>query len=97
MKDLVFLYAYLFPCKSKTNIKDDVPDNNKLPPLVEHKTTSFPENKCLYKYEIYPETLMKILKPIIFDKMVCLNVFCRGAFTYVCLVSHILHIILKYF
>ncbi len=57
MKDLVFLYACLFPCKIGTNIKEDVLDNNELPSLVEHNTSSFPENMRLFKtkYALKPK------------------------------------------
>jgi hypothetical protein len=59
MKDPMFLYAYLFPCKNiKINIQEDVLGNNALPLLVEHTTSSFPENKHMYKNEIYPKALV---------------------------------------
>ncbi len=55
----MFLYAYLFPCKNiKINIQEDVLGNNALPLLVEHTTSSFPENKHMYKNEIYPKALV---------------------------------------
>jgi len=55
----MFLYAYLFPCKNiKINIQEDVLGNNALPSLVEHTTSSFPKDKCMYKNEIYPEALV---------------------------------------
>lgn len=96
MTNLVILYAYLFPCKIGTNIKEDVFGNNELPSLEEHNTSSFPKDKRLYKNEIYLEAQVKILKLIIYDGMVCLSVFSRGVLTYIYLVSHILHIFLKY-
>jgi hypothetical protein len=91
MKDLV-LYAYLFPCKIKTNIREDVLGNNKLPSIIEHNTSSFPEGRRLYKNKIGLEAQAEILKLIIYDGMVCLSVFNRGVLTHVYLVSHILHI-----
>ncbi len=96
VKDLVLFYAYLFPCKIKKYIKEDVLDNKDLPLFVEHKTSSFLEDRCLYKNKICLEALAKILKPIIFNGMVCLSVFDEGFLTYVCFVSHILHIVLNY-
>jgi len=91
MKDLV-LYAYLFPCKIKTNIRENVLGNNKLPSIIKHNTSSFPEGRHLYKNEINLEAQAEILKLISYDGMVCLNVFNRGVLTHVYLVSHILHI-----
>jgi hypothetical protein len=96
MKDLILLYAYLFPCKIRTNIREDVLGNNELPSTVEHKTSSFRKDKRPYKNEIYLEAQAEILKLIIYDGMVCPSVFSRGVLTHVCLVSHILHIFLKY-
>lgn len=92
MKDPILLYAYLFPCKIETNINEDVFNNKDLPLLVEHKTSSFPEDRRLYKNKIYPETLAKIVKLIIFYEMVCVSVFDERVLMYVYLVSHILHI-----
>jgi hypothetical protein len=95
MKDLMFLYAYLFPCKnSKINIQKDVLGSNALPSLVDHTTSSFPEDKHMYKNEIYLEALVYILKPIISNEMVCRSVFSKRVLTYVYLVNHILHIFL---
>jgi len=64
--------------------------------LVEHKTSSFAKDMCLYKNELCknelcPEALVEILKLIIYDGMVCLRIFGGGVLMYVNLVSHILH------
>ncbi len=70
MKDLVFLYAYLFPCKIITNIKEDVINNKDFPSLVEHKTSFFPKDRCMYKNKICPKALIEFFKSIIYDEMV---------------------------
>jgi hypothetical protein len=45
MEELVFFYAYMFPCKIETNIQD-IFGMRKLPTLILHLTSSFPKDMC---------------------------------------------------
>jgi hypothetical protein len=86
MEELVFFYAYLFPCKIKTDIQD-ILGARKLPALILHLISSFPKDLCLYKYEIFSEVLLKIMLPIFHGNLISLSIFGGGVVTYVCLVS----------
>jgi hypothetical protein len=77
MEELVFYYAYLFPCEIKTNVHD-IFGMRKLPTLIPDFTSSFPKKLRLYKYEILPKTLLKIMLPIFHGNLVCFNIFGRG-------------------
>jgi hypothetical protein len=86
MEELVFFYAYLFPCKIRIDI-NDILGMRKLPALILHLTSSFPKDLCLYKYEILPKALLKIMLPIFHGNLMCLNIFGKGVVPYVCLIS----------
>jgi hypothetical protein len=43
MEELVFFYAYLFPCKIRIDIQN-IFGMKKLPALIFHLTSSFPED-----------------------------------------------------
>ncbi len=77
MEELVFLYAYLFPCKIRTNIHD-ILGMKKLPTLILCLASSLLEDLCLYKYEILLEVLLKIILPILHGDLVCFNIFGKG-------------------
>ncbi len=87
MEELVLFYAYLFPCKIGIYIQD-ILGMRKLPALILHLTSSFPKDLCLYKYEILPEVLLKIMLPILHGNLICLSIFGSGVVTYVCMVSY---------
>jgi hypothetical protein len=74
MEELVFFYAYLFPCKIGTNIQN-ILQMKKLPTFIPHLTSSFLEDLCLYKYEILPKALLKIMLPTLYGNLVCLSIF----------------------
>lgn len=86
MEELVFFYAYQFPCKVRIDIHD-IFGMRKLSALILHLIFSFPEDLRLYKYEMLLDALLKFMLPILHGNLVCLNIFGGGVITYVCLVS----------
>jgi hypothetical protein len=60
MEELVLFIAYLFPCKIKIDIQD-IFGTKKLLTLIPHLISSFLKDLHLYKYEILPKALLKIM------------------------------------
>ncbi len=53
MKDQILFYAYSFPCKIGTNMKEAILGNKDFPLPMPHKTSSFPADKFVYNNKIY--------------------------------------------
>jgi hypothetical protein len=83
MKELVLYYVYLFIGRVKKSMQANILGNKKLSSFIENIVLTF---HWLYRTEIYPKILSKILEPILSSDMVCLNIFEGGIVTYVCLV-----------
>jgi hypothetical protein len=77
MEELVFFYAYLFPSKIGINIHD-IFGTKKLLSLIPHLISSLLEDLRLYKYEILPKALLKIMLLILQDELVCFSIFGKG-------------------
>ncbi len=77
MEEWVFFYAYMFPCKIGTYIQN-IFGTRKLLSLIIHLISSLPEDLCLYKYEILPKVMLKIMLPILHGDLVCFNIFGEG-------------------
>ncbi len=86
MKEPMFYYVYLFFGRVGKLIQANILGSKKLLLIIENVVSTFAKDHRLYRNEICPEALAKILEPIICNIMVCLNIFKGGVVTYVCLV-----------
>jgi hypothetical protein len=89
LMNIVFFYTYLFPCKIGENVGVNILGNNKLLALVENPISSFLEDEKLYENEVCSEATFEIIKLVLVDGIVYLNIFNGKIFTPSYLVSAI--------
>jgi hypothetical protein len=83
------LYAYLFPCKIGANVGINILGNKKLIALIGNPLFSFLKNEKFYENEVCLEVTFQVIKLILVDMIVYLNIFDWRIFTPTCLVNAI--------
>jgi hypothetical protein len=95
-----FSYVYLFPCKIGANVGINILGNKKLMALIRNLIFLFLKDEKFYENEVCLEVTFQIIKLILVDMIVYLNIFGGRIFTPTCLVSAITrwwHFIWKFF
>jgi hypothetical protein len=84
MEELVFFYAYLFPCKIKTDIHN-ILGTKKLPTLIPHLASTFPKNFAYISMSYCQKCCRRLFYQYFMVILYVSTFLARGVVTYVCL------------